>query len=50
MTRAVVLVTALAGITAVAAQGEPGWRQPFDPVRLVGNFYYLTQLQQEQRR
>jgi metallo-beta-lactamase class B len=41
MTRAVVLVAMLAGIASVAAQGEPGWRQPFDPVRLVGNIYYV---------
>ena len=50
MTRAIALVAMLAGITSVAAQGEPGRRQPFDPVLLVGNIYDLTQLRQEQRR
>ena len=49
MKRAVVLVAMLAGVTSVAAQGEPGWRQPFGPVRLAGNIFDFTQLQQDQR-
>jgi hypothetical protein len=49
MTRAVVLLAMLAGITSVAARGEPGWRQPFDPVRSVGHIDHVTQLQRHQR-
>src|SRR5882672_11573101 len=41
MTRALILVALLAGVTCVAAQGDPTWRQPFEPVRIVGNIYYV---------
>jgi len=41
MKRAVVLVAMLLGIVSAAAQGDPAWRQPFDPVRVVGNIYYV---------
>jgi metallo-beta-lactamase class B len=38
---AVVLEGVLAGSTGVRAQLDPSWRQPFDPVRIVGNIYYV---------
>lgn len=38
---AVMLEGVLAGSTSVRAQLDPSWRQPFDPVRIVGNIYYV---------
>jgi len=29
------------GVAATHAQGESTWRQPFDPMRIVGNIYYV---------
>ena len=39
MKRALVAVMILAGSLVAAAQSD--WRQPFDPVRIVGNVYYV---------
>ena len=33
------LVAMLAGVTSLFAQSDPAW--PFDPVRIVGNIYYV---------
>jgi metallo-beta-lactamase class B len=41
MKRALILVAMLAGVTPVAAQSDPTWRQPFEPLRIVGNIYYV---------
>ena len=35
-----VAITILA-IAGTSAQGDAGWRQPFDPLRIVGNIYYV---------
>ena len=37
----VVLALALACGATAAAQSDPSWRQPFDPMRIVGNVYYV---------
>src|SRR5882724_10060672 len=39
MRRALVAAMILAGGLVVAAQSD--WRQPFDPVHIVGNVYYV---------
>jgi metallo-beta-lactamase class B len=43
MTRALpfVLVLALAVPIAVAAQSDRSWREPFDPLKIAGNIYYV---------
>lgn len=41
MKRALIVVAMLAGVTSVAAQSDPAWRQPFEPLRIVGNIYYV---------
>jgi metallo-beta-lactamase class B len=40
MRRALVPGLVIAAIVVVCAQ-DPTWRQPFDPVRIVGNVYYV---------
>jgi metallo-beta-lactamase class B len=41
MKRALILVAMLTCVTSVAAQSDPTWRQPFEPLRIVGNIYYV---------
>ena len=41
MKRALVLAAVLAAVTSAAAQTDPTRRQPFEPIRLVGNIYYV---------
>jgi metallo-beta-lactamase class B len=41
MTRALVLALAMAASVVIHAQQDPGWREPFDPVKVAGNIYYV---------
>ena len=41
MKRAVMLACVVAGVSLLHAQTDPTWRQPFDPVKVVGNIYYV---------
>jgi len=41
MARALVLVFLMASAPLLRAQDDPSWRQPFDPLRIVGNVYYV---------
>ena len=41
MRRAPLLIVALALAGAVALRAQNDWRQPFDPVKIVGNIYYV---------
>src|SRR5258708_20827046 len=41
MTRALVLSLAMAAVVVIHAQQDPGWREPFDPVKVAGNIYYV---------
>jgi metallo-beta-lactamase class B len=41
MTRAIALIVLLAGTLGGGAQTDPTWRQPFDPLRIVGNIYFV---------
>jgi metallo-beta-lactamase class B len=41
MTRAPVLAVVLACGATALAQSDPSWRQPFDPIRVAGNVYYV---------
>src|SRR5471032_1144377 len=41
MNRALAIVLMLAGATSVAAQNDSDWRQPFEPLRIVCNIYYV---------
>jgi hypothetical protein len=49
MKRALVLALLVAAAVArpelvervVRAQGDPAWRQPFEPIRIAGNVYYV---------
>jgi len=41
MMRALVLGFTIAATAAVGAQQDPTWRQPFEPVKIVGNVYYV---------
>src|SRR5712692_11632692 len=41
MRRALLLSLTIAVTVVVHAQQDPTWRQPFDPVRIVGNIYYV---------
>jgi len=31
----------ISSLSSLQAQGDPSWRQPIDPVRIVGNVYYV---------
>ena len=35
------LAITILAIAGTSAQGDAGWRQPFDPLRIVGNIYYV---------
>src|SRR2546423_14644428 len=35
------LAIAVLTIAAALAQGDSTWRQPFEPVKIVGNIYYV---------
>src|SRR6185503_16489880 len=41
MKRALLLGFAIAATVGVHAQQDSAWRQPFDPVKVVGNVYYV---------
>jgi hypothetical protein len=41
MRRTLVLMFLLASVPALRAQDDPSWHQPFDPLRIVGNVYYV---------
>ena len=41
MTRVLALALLVATAPLAAAQSDPTWRQPFDPLRIVGNVYYV---------
>ena len=41
MTRVLVLALLAASVSVARAQTDPTWRQPFDPVRIAGNIYYV---------
>jgi metallo-beta-lactamase class B len=41
MTRALVLAFLMASAPLLRAQDDPTWHQPFDPLRIVGNVYYV---------
>jgi len=41
MRRAVVLGLTIAATVGVRAQQDSTWRQPFDPLKVVGNIYYV---------
>jgi len=41
MTRTLALVVLLASAPLLRAQDDPTWHQPFDPLRIVGNVYYV---------
>jgi metallo-beta-lactamase class B len=41
MRRALVLSLAIAASAAVHAQQDSAWREPFDPVKVIGNIYYV---------
>jgi metallo-beta-lactamase class B len=38
---ALTLACVVAGVSLLQAQTDPTWRQPFDPLRIVGNVYYV---------
>src|SRR5712691_9284581 len=35
------LAITILAIAGTSGQGDAGWRQPFDPLRIVGNIYYV---------
>jgi hypothetical protein len=41
MKRALVLAVLVAAAAAAGAQTDPTGRQPFDPLRIVGNIYFV---------
>jgi hypothetical protein len=41
MKRALALFLLTASVSVPGAQTDPAWRQPFDPLRIVGNIYYV---------
>jgi hypothetical protein len=41
MKRALVLFLLTASVSVPGAQTDPAWRRRFDPLRIVGNIYYV---------